>query len=174
MNEKAINRALIRIAREIFGINVGKENLALIGIHTGGAYLADRIADYLREQDGMELQVGKMDVTQYRDDASTSGSDGVQMSDHLYFKLDKRKIVLVDDVLYTGRTIRAALAKIVAYGRPDSVQLAVLVNRKGHNEMPICPDYVGKTISDTLSPDVHVKLKEINGIYHVVTSPKSQ
>lgn len=170
MDGEAIRTAVARIAHEILEKNKDTENLALVGIYTRGAYLADRLAANIREYRGIDLPVGKMDITLYRDDRLRTKRIIPAKID---FNVSKSKIVLVDDVLSTGRTIRAALDEIMDYGRPDLVQLAALVDR-GHRELPIHPDYVGKNISTSIDDYVRVKLKEIDGVDKVVTGKKSQ
>jgi len=163
MYEAGINKALSRIAHSILEGNENRKNLALVGIYMRGAYLADRLAANIHEQSGMELPVGKIDVTQHRDDTSTLRIDKKQMPTQLDFNVDGRNVILVDDVLYTGRTVRAALAEIMSYGRPDSVQLAVLIDR-GNRELPIHPDYVGEEFPTNSYQRVNVRLREMGGV----------
>lgn len=144
LDESGINRALTRIAHEILERNKGIENLALIGIPSGGRFLAAQLHRKLTEIEGIAIPLGTLDVTMYRDDISSRGNRVVGRTD-IGFSLNERKVVLVDDVLFTGRTIRAAMDALFDLGRPGSVQLAVLIDR-GHRELPIRPDYVGRNL----------------------------
>lgn len=162
MDEKAINRALTRIAHEIVEKNKGIENLCFLGIKTRGLPLAARLADKILSIEGDAVHFAEIDVTNYRDDLE---SKRVELkSDIMAINLDlkDKKVVLVDDVLFTGRTVRAAMDAIMDYGRPVSIQLAVLVDR-GHRELPIRADYVGKNLPTSRSEEVIVNLNEIDG-----------
>jgi pyrimidine operon attenuation protein/uracil phosphoribosyltransferase len=161
MDAQAIDRALTRIAHEIVEHNSGCASIALAGIVTRGAVLAERLAERLRSIDGTEVPVGTIDIAFYRDDV------GVRLSPEVHgtaipFDVEGRDIVLVDDVLYTGRTIRAAMDALMDYGRPRTVQLAVLVDR-GHRELPIRADYVGKNVPTSAREKVHVHVLESDG-----------
>lgn len=162
MDAKSIQRALIRIAHEIVEKNKGAENMAVIGIQNRGGPLAERVARLIEEIEKVEIPVGMMDITLYRDDIQTKLEQPlVQKTDILFDVVDKI-IILVDDVLFTGRTVRAALDQIIDFGRPRSIQLAVLVDR-GHRELPIRADYVGKNIPTAQDDRVKVKIEEVDG-----------
>jgi len=162
MDEKTIRRILIRIAHEIIERNKGAENLGIIGIKTRGAYLAERLAKLIQEIEEVEVPLGFMDITLYRDDIQTKLDQPIVQKTEIMFDVADKIIILVDDVLFTGRTIRAALDQIIDFGRPKLIQLAVLVDR-GHRELPIRADYIGKNIPTALNEQVKVKLKEFNG-----------
>jgi pyrimidine operon attenuation protein/uracil phosphoribosyltransferase len=162
MDEKTIRRILIRIAHEIIERNKGAENLGIIGIKTRGAYLAERLAKLIQEIEELEIPLGFMDITLYRDDIQTKLDQPIVQKTEIMFDVADKIIILVDDVLFTGRTIRAALDQIIDFGRPKLIQLAVLVDR-GHRELPIRADYIGKNIPTALNEQVVVKLKEFNG-----------
>ncbi|MDD4834050.1 MAG: bifunctional pyr operon transcriptional regulator/uracil phosphoribosyltransferase PyrR [Lutispora sp.] len=162
MDEKAIDRAITRIAHEIVEKNKGIENLCLLGIKTRGLPLAARLADKILSIEGEAISYKEIDVTNYRDDLN---GKGIELKvDILAFELDlkDKKVVLVDDVLFTGRTVRAAMDAVMDFGRPVSIQLAVLVDR-GHRELPIRADFVGKNLPTSRSEKVIVNLKEIDG-----------
>jgi pyrimidine operon attenuation protein/uracil phosphoribosyltransferase len=159
LDSDGLRRALVRIAHEILERNKGTRDLALIGIRTGGAHLARRIQVEIRAIENVEVPLGIVDITLYRDDLSELGPQAKVQETKIPFDITGRKVVLVDDVLYTGRTIRAALDALVDFGRPRSIQLAVLVDR-GHRELPIKPDYVGKNIPTAQSERVEVRLRE--------------
>jgi pyrimidine operon attenuation protein/uracil phosphoribosyltransferase len=159
LNAKDVSRAINRIAHEILEKNKGCENLALIGIRTRGVCLARRIQKQIRAIEGMELECGVLDITLYRDDIGIGKPNPALRRTDIPFPLDDKKIVLFDDVLYTGRSIRAAIDALMDLGRPSCVQLAVMVDR-GHRELPIRPDYVGKNIPTSRSMIVKLRLKE--------------
>ncbi len=159
LDEAAINRALKRIAHEIIEKNKGIDDLALVGIKTRGIFLADRLGQLIREIEGHEVMIGEVDITLYRDDLTEKGDQPVLQGSKLPFDVSKKKIVLVDDVLFTGRTVRAALEAIIDIGRPLLIQLAVLIDR-GHRELPIRPDYVGKNIPTSKTELISVQLSE--------------
>jgi pyrimidine operon attenuation protein/uracil phosphoribosyltransferase len=159
LDKKGIQRALTRIAHEILQRNQSSQNLALVGIRSRGAFLAERIARILGETEKTEIPVGFIDITLYRDDIQTRLDQPVIQRSELMFDVKDKAIVLVDDVLFTGRTIRAALDEIIDFGRPRAIQLAVLIDR-GNRELPIQPDYVGKAVATTLKEEVVVKLTE--------------
>ncbi|HEX9917474.1 MAG TPA: bifunctional pyr operon transcriptional regulator/uracil phosphoribosyltransferase PyrR [candidate division Zixibacteria bacterium] len=162
MDEKAIDRALVRIAHEIVEHNRGTENMAIIGIKARGAPLAQRIAEIINQIEETKLPVGLMDITLYRDDIQTKLEQPLVQKTEIDFDVVDKIIILVDDVLFTGRTIRAALDQIIDFGRPKSIQLAVLIDR-GHRELPIRADYVGKNIPTAFDDLVEVKIKETDG-----------
>lgn len=167
MDAMEINRKLRRIANEIVERNEGVERLVLVGIRRRGVPLAERLAKIIKEIEGKDVPVDKIDITLYRDDLSTLGASPVVGSTEIDEVLDDKIVILVDDVLFTGRTIRAALDSIMDFGRPSKVQLAVLVDR-GHRDLPIKADYVGKNIPTSLSENINVNLKEIDGKNGVV------
>lgn len=161
MDGEAISRAVTRIAHEILEANKGAGTIALVGIVTRGAVLAECLAARIREIEGAEVPVGTLDISFYRDDLATRLNPEVHRSD-IPFDVEGRQIVLVDDVLYTGRTIRSAMDAIMDYGRPRSVQLAVLVDR-GHRELPIRADFVGKNVPSSHKERVKVLLTQLDG-----------
>jgi pyrimidine operon attenuation protein/uracil phosphoribosyltransferase len=162
MDAKTIERALIRIAHEIVEKNKGAENMAVIGIKNRGEYLAQRVARLIEKIERVQIPVGLMDITLYRDDIQTKLEQPVVQKTEIPFDVRDKVIILVDDVLFTGRTIRAALDQIIDFGRPRCIQLAVLVDR-GHRELPIRADYVGKNIPTAKNELVKVKIKEVDG-----------
>jgi pyrimidine operon attenuation protein / uracil phosphoribosyltransferase len=164
-----LRRTLVRIAHEIIEKNPGSERVALVGIHTRGAILGRRLHALVGELTGSQVPFGDLDISFYRDDVNdrAPGAQPVVHSSHLDFDLDERTVVLVDDVLFTGRTVRAAIDALFDYGRPDRVQLAVLADR-GHRELPIRPDYVGKNLPTSRSERVYVRLEEIDGVDEVM------
>lgn len=162
MRESEIKRTLVRIAHEIVEKNKGVSNLALIGIRTRGVFLAKRLAQEIVKIEKKKIPVGILDITLYRDDLSLVARQPLVLKTEIPFDVSRKKIVLVDDVLYTGRTIRAAMDAIVDLGRPRVVQLAVLIDR-GHRELPIRADFIGKNIPTSKKEVVKVKLKEVDG-----------
>ncbi|MBW5444786.1 bifunctional pyr operon transcriptional regulator/uracil phosphoribosyltransferase PyrR [Cohnella sp. CFH 77786] len=166
MDDSAIRRALTRIAHEMVEKNKGIEGCVLVGIRTRGIYLAKRVAERILEIEGVPVAVGELDITRYRDDRpegpSAIGGDAEDRACKLPFSTKDKRIILFDDVLYTGRTIRAALDALMDSGRPQSIQLAVLVDR-GHRELPIRPDYVGKNVPTSRHEQIRVSLREIDG-----------
>jgi len=163
-----LRRTLVRISHEISEKNPGPEGLALVGIHTRGALLAQRLHALVGEQTGSEVPLGDIDISFYRDDVGDRGPDAQPQvhASHLDFDLSGRTVVLVDDVLFTGRTVRAAIDALFDYGRPARVQLAVLCDR-GHRELPIRPDYVGKNLPTARDERVNVRLEESDGVDEV-------
>jgi pyrimidine operon attenuation protein/uracil phosphoribosyltransferase len=163
-----LRRTLVRISHEISEKNPGPEGLALVGIHTRGALLAQRLHTLVGEQTGSEVPLGDIDISFYRDDVGDRGPDAQPLvhASHLDFDLSGRTVVLVDDVLFTGRTVRAAIDALFDYGRPARVQLAVLCDR-GHRELPIRPDYVGKNLPTAHDERVNVRLEESDGVDEV-------
>jgi pyrimidine operon attenuation protein / uracil phosphoribosyltransferase len=156
-----LRRTLVRIAHEIIEKNPGGESLALVGIHTRGALLAARLHTLVGELSGSDVPLGDLDISFYRDDMNgrEPASAPVVHASHLDFDLEDRTVILVDDVLFTGRTARAAIEALFDYGRPGRVQLAVLVDR-GHRELPIRPDYVGKNLPTSRDERVYVRMEE--------------
>ncbi len=159
MDKEAVQRALVRIAHEIVEKNKGVEELCLIGIRTRGAFLADRLQKFIQEIEGTEIPIGILDITLYRDDLTKIDHQPLVRETLINFDITNKKVILVDDVLFTGRTIRAALDALIDFGRPANIQLAVLIDR-GHRELPIRADYVGKNIPTSLDQNVKVILKE--------------
>jgi pyrimidine operon attenuation protein/uracil phosphoribosyltransferase len=157
-----IDRILARMAHEILEKHRGAKDLVLIGIRTGGVYLADRLATKILSIDGSEIPRGDLDITLYRDDWTRIGHQPVVQKTELPFSLDDKQVVLVDDVLFTGRTVRAAMDALIDFGRPDRIELAVLVDR-GHREFPIEANYVGKHIETIHDKMVNVYLAEQTG-----------
>jgi len=166
MDEHAIKRAVTRIAHEIIERNKGVDNVALIGIQRRGVPLAKMIAQKIYQVEGKIVDVGILDITFYRDDLSLLSEHPVVNGTEINFTVNDKRIVLVDDVLYTGRTIRAAIDAIMDIGRPKMIQLAILVDR-GHRELPIRADYVGKNVPTSRSEMISVKLTEIDGVNSV-------
>lgn len=160
MDESAIRRALTRIAHEIVEKNKGIEGCVLVGIRTRGIYLARRVAERILDIEGAPVEVGELDITLYRDDRPQEAGASHERGS-LPFPIKDKRIILFDDVLYTGRTIRAALDALMDCGRPQSIQLAVLVDR-GHRELPIRPDYVGKNVPTSKHEQIEVRLREID------------
>ena len=159
-----ISRSLTRIAHEIIERNRGVDDLALVGIRTRGVPLARRLAHILKDISHQEVPTGALDITLYRDDLMRTavGAQPLIRKTEIPFSIDDKRILLVDDVLYTGRTIRAALDALIEFGRPQAIQLIVLVDR-GHRELPIKADYVGKNVPTSLAQSVQVRLTEIDG-----------
>ena len=166
MDEDEIERTLVRMAHQILEQNKGCENLALVGILTRGDILARKLADIIYNIEGVHVPVGSLDISFYRDDASISGLPQLHGTDIL-FNIDNKTIVLVDDVLYTGRTVRAAIEAVSQQGRAGRIQLAVLIDR-GHREVPIRPDYIGKNLPTARDERVSVRLTEVDGADNVV------
>ncbi|MCF7803182.1 MAG: bifunctional pyr operon transcriptional regulator/uracil phosphoribosyltransferase PyrR [Candidatus Marinimicrobia bacterium] len=167
INAQGISRTLTRLAHEILENVENMDTVRIIGIRDRGDHLAKRLAETIKQVEGIDIPIGFLDITFYRDDFRTKLSQPSVMSTEIPFDLEDIDIILVDDVLYTGRTIRAAMDAIMDYGRPGSIQLAVLVDR-GHRELPIRPDYVGKNIPTSEDEQVRVHLKEMDeedGVY---------
>ena len=160
-DEMAVKRALTRMTYEIIERNKGIDNLVIVGIKTRGAYLAQRIAKRLEQLEGASVPVGELDISMYRDDRKHT-DDPVVKDSQLQFDITGKHVILVDDVLFTGRTVRAALDALMDQGRPDRINLAVLVDR-GHRELPIRPDFIGKNIPTAMDEQVAVYVKEIDG-----------
>ena len=164
-----MRRTLVRIAHEIVEKNPAQQ-LAIVGIHRRGAVLAKRLQPLVEELVGEGVPLGDIDIAFYRDDVALRPSAPVVHASHLGFELERRTLVIVDDVLYTGRTVRAAIEAIFDYGRPARVQLAALVDR-GHRELPIRPDYVGKNLPTAREERVNVRVEEIDDVDEVTISP---
>jgi pyrimidine operon attenuation protein/uracil phosphoribosyltransferase len=162
LDEQGLDRLLTRISHEILEKNKGSENLVLMGMKTRGEFLAKRIFEIIKRIDSIELPLGVLDVTLYRDDFRTSlKQPQVSVSD-ITFDINEKAVILIDDVLYTGRTVRSALNALMDFGRPESIQLFILVDR-GHRELPIRADYVGKNIPTSQSQEIKLKMKEVDG-----------
>lgn len=173
MDDIAIRRALTRIAHEILEKNKGVENCVLIGIRTRGIYLAKRIAERIHDIEGIPIPVGELDITSYRDDNRVRASTFAQ-PDIDALPIHDKKIILFDDVLFTGRTVRAAMDALIDLGRPRMIQLAVLVDR-GHRELPIRPDYVGKNLPTSKLEEIEVSLTEVDTLDCVtILQPRGQ
>ncbi len=166
LDEADLQRTLRRIAHEIVEKHPQLEELALVGIHTRGVFLADRLADLIEQFTGERVPTGALDISFYRDDVRVHPQPVVRAT-RLEFPIDDRSVVLVDDVLFTGRTIRSAIEALFGYGRPRRVQLAVLVDR-GHRELPIRPDYVGKNLPTARTERVNVQLSEVDDVDRIV------
>lgn len=167
MDEGAIARALARISHEIIERNKGVDNLALIGIQRRGVPMARRLQQLIAEIEGVKLPVGILDITLYRDDLSMLAEHPVINGTYVDFSINGLKLVLIDDVLFTGRTARAAMDALIDLGRPKAIQFAVLIDR-GHRELPIRADYIGKNVPTSLDEVVSVRLREIDGEERVV------
>jgi len=168
MDKDLMQRSFTRLAHEIIEKDQGNEaNVCLVGIRTRGVYVAERLNAEIEKILGKRLNQGVLDITLYRDDLTLVGPAPVVHKTEIDFDIESKRVVLVDDVLFTGRTIRAAMDALVDFGRPKSIQLAVLIDR-GHRELPISPDYVGKNIPTSLQETVEVRLEEVDGQDEVV------
>lgn len=167
LTKDEIERAIVRIAHEIIEHNKSVEKLAIVGIRTRGAFIAERIAKAIEAIEKKTVPVGAMDITLYRDDLATAQNCPIVHKTEIDFDISDKTIILVDDVLYTGRTIRCALDELIDFGRPKAIQLAVLVDR-GHRELPIRADYVGKNVPTAQKEAVQVRLKELDSVDEVV------
>jgi pyrimidine operon attenuation protein/uracil phosphoribosyltransferase len=174
LDREDIRRTLVRIAHEIVE-KTGGERIAIVGIHRRGAVIAARVHEGVEELIGAPVPLGDLDISFYRDDMATRGPDRqpVVLASHIDFALQGCTVVLVDDVLYTGRTVRAAIEALFDYGRPERVQLAVLADR-GHRELPIRPDYVGKNLPTARDERVNVRVNEVDGVDEVTISQHSE
>jgi pyrimidine operon attenuation protein / uracil phosphoribosyltransferase len=168
LDQQAIRRALTRIAHEIIERNKGIDNCVLVGIKTRGIHLAKRLAERIEQIEGKAIAVGELDITLYRDDLTkvTNNDEPLVKGSDIPVEIRNKKVILVDDVLYTGRTVRAAMDALMDIGRPGQIQLAVLVDR-GHRELPIRADYVGKNIPTASSEKIVVQLMEVDEIDQV-------
>lgn len=168
MTAQDIDRSLKRMALQIMEDNRDVEQLGLVGIHTGGVYLAERLRKIILAHEGLELPVGSLDITLYRDDWSLASQNPIVKTTSIPFDVKDATLVLIDDVLYTGRTIRAALDAIMDLGRPRSIQLAVLINRGCGRELPIMPNYMGMDVLESINEHIHVLLSEKDGEDEVI------
>jgi pyrimidine operon attenuation protein / uracil phosphoribosyltransferase len=171
LDQEGVNRAVMRIAHEIIEKNKGGAGLCLIGIRNRGVYIAQRIAQQIKQIEGVDVLTGALDITLYRDDLALASGQPLVRKTEIDFDINDKNLVLVDDVLYTGRTIRAALDALIDFGRPKTIQLAVLVDR-GHRELPIRADFVGKNIPTSKKESVEVRLAESDGKDEVVIAEK--
>ncbi len=171
LDKEAINRALVRIAHEILEKNKGTKDICLVGIRNRGAYLAKRLAECISGIENVNVPVGILDITLYRDDLTLIANQPVVHKTEIDFDIADKNLILVDDVLYTGRTIRSAMDALMDFGRAKTIQLAVLVDR-GHRELPIRADYVGKNIPTAKNETVEVRLTEADGVDEVVIVEK--
>ncbi|MCK9604569.1 MAG: bifunctional pyr operon transcriptional regulator/uracil phosphoribosyltransferase PyrR [Candidatus Omnitrophica bacterium] len=171
LDKDALNRSLMRVAHEILEKNKGTQDLCLIGIRNRGAYLAKRLADCIEKIETVRIPVGILDITLYRDDLTLVAAHPLVHKTEITFDIADKNLILVDDVLYTGRTVRSALDALIDLGRPRSIQLAVLVDR-GHRELPVRADYVGKNIPTSKEETVEVRLEETDGKDEVVIIQK--
>lgn len=167
MDEIAIRRALTRIAHEIIEKNKGVDNVALIGIRRRGGPLAVRLAKRIEEIEGVKVPVGILDITLYRDDLTTLAAQPQVHRTEVFFNINDLNIILVDDVMYTGRTVRAAMDALIDLGRPRSIQLAVLVDR-GHRELPVRADFIGKNVPTSHNEVISVLVQEVDGREEVI------
>jgi len=159
LTKEEIERALSRIAHEIIEVNKGTKDICLIGIQRGGVHLARRIAEKIEQAEGVKIPVGSLDISFYRDDLSIRKEHPVVRKTEIPFDITGKKIILIDDVLFTGRSIRAALDALMDVGRPTEIQLAVLIDR-GHRELPICAQYIGRSVPTSRDENVEVNLRE--------------
>lgn len=173
LDQETVSRSLVRMAHEIIEKNKGVANICLVGIRTRGVFIANRLAENIRKIEGREVPAGTLDITLYRDDLTLIAYQPVVHKTEIDFDISGKDVVLVDDVLYSGRTIRAALDALIDLGRPNTIQLAVLIDR-GHRELPIRPDYVGKNIPTAKDETVQVRLSEIDGKDEVVIMEKNE
>ncbi|GEB76420.1 bifunctional pyr operon transcriptional regulator/uracil phosphoribosyltransferase PyrR [Sporolactobacillus inulinus] len=173
LDEKAISRALTRLAHEVIERNEGVDSVVLVGIKTRGIYLANRLSDRIKSIEKKEVAVGELDITNYRDDLKDKMLDPKLLGSILPMSIESKTVILVDDVLFTGRTIRAAMDALMDVGRPQRIQLAVLIDR-GHRELPIRPDYVGKNVPTSKEEAIAVQLSEVDGSDKVTIESKNE
>ena len=171
LDSKSMNRSIMRVSHEIIEKNKGVKDVVLIGIQTRGVPLAQRIADRIEEIEGKKVPFGTLDITLYRDDLTKLGDGPIVKETRIETSLDDKIVILIDDVIYTGRTVRAAMDAIFEKGRPRSIQLAVLVDR-GHRELPIRADFIGKNVPTSLKEVIKVRLSEIDNVDEVVIYKK--
>ncbi|MEY8444688.1 bifunctional pyr operon transcriptional regulator/uracil phosphoribosyltransferase PyrR [Enterococcus ratti] len=162
VDQVTMKRALTRITYEIIERNHNIQDIVLVGIKTRGIYIASRVAERLKQLEGIEVPVGELDITLYRDDKKETPEEPELHSSDIPISLEGKEVILMDDVLYTGRTIRAAMDAVMDFGRPRKISLAVLVDR-GHRELPIRPDYVGKNIPTSKTEEILVEMQELDG-----------
>lgn len=167
MDKDEIRRSLLRLSHQILEKNREIEDLVVVGIHRRGVTLAERISKMIEEIKGKKLPTGTLDITLYRDDLTRIAYQPVVRNTNILFPIDDKKVVLVDDVLYTGRTVRAAIDALIDFGRPKKIELAVLIDR-GHRELPIRADYVGKNIPTSPEEMVEVRVEELDGTDEVL------
>ena len=170
MSEDDIRRALARIAHEIVEHNKGTDGLVLVGLLSRGVPIARRLADLLEQMEGKKLPLAQVDITLHRDDLASRPLRPMVRRSNIPVSMTEQRVILVDDVLFTGRSIRAAMDEVMDYGRPRSIQLAVLVDR-GHRELPIRADYVGKNVPTSQDEEIRVRFKEVDGVDEVVIAP---
>ena len=173
LDKEALNRSIMRIAHEILEKNKGTQELCLIGIRNRGVFLAHRLAECIKKIENTDIPVGALDITLYRDDLTLISQQPVVHKTEIDFDINNKNVILVDDVLYTGRTIRAALDALIDFGRPKLIQLAVLVDR-GHRELPVRADFVGKNIPTAKNETVEVRLSETDGKDEVIIVAKDE
>jgi pyrimidine operon attenuation protein / uracil phosphoribosyltransferase len=176
IDQLGLHRIVTRISHEILERNKGSKNLALVGMKTRGEFLAKRVCSMLKEIEGIDIPLGILDVTLYRDDFRTRFKQPEVSVSDITFDISEKNVILIDDVLYTGRTVRAALDALMDFGRPTTIQLFVLVDR-GHRELPIKADYVGKNIPTSINEEIKVKMEEIDGedaIYLIETEKEQK
>ena len=167
LDAQDIKRILLRMTHKILEVHKGAQNIGLVGIQTRGVHLSERIRRNIRDIEGVEIPMGIIDITLYRDDWTKASVNPVVQATDISFSLDGKQIILVDDVLFTGRTTRAAMDALIDFGRPDRIELSVLIDR-GHRELPILADYIGKTVETRRSETVNVLLTEHDGVDQVV------
>ena len=173
MNEEDIRRTLLRLSHQVLEKGVGVADLIIIGIQRRGVPLAERMSKIIEELKGEKPGTGILDITLYRDDLTQIAYQPIVRSTHIPFSIDNKRVVLIDDVLYTGRTVRAAIDVLIDFGRPQKIELAVLIDR-GHRELPIRADYVGKNVPTSSEERVEVKVREIDGRDEVLLLKKSE
>jgi len=173
LREEDVRRALTRIAHEIAERNSSDRGLSIVGIHRRGAFLARRLRDMLVGLLDCEIPLGDLDIGFYRDDVASRPESPILHASHIDFDVTGRTVVIVDDVLFTGRTVRSAIEALFDYGRPQRVQLAVLVDR-GHRELPVRPDYVGKNLPTSTAEHVHVRVCELDGVDEVAIAAAAE
>ena len=173
LDEAAVNRAITRISHEIIEKNAGLENIALIGIQRRGVSMAKKIRDCLESIEGVKVPLGILDITFYRDDLSKLSAHPVVNGTHIPFDVNGTKIVLVDDVLFTGRTIRSAIDNIFDMGRPECIELAILIDR-GHRQLPFRADFVGKNVPTSLKESIDVQFEDIDSYTQVLISKEDE
>ncbi|RYM07243.1 bifunctional pyr operon transcriptional regulator/uracil phosphoribosyltransferase PyrR [Sporolactobacillus sp. THM7-7] len=173
MDAKAMTRALTRLAHEVIERNEGVDSVVLVGIRTRGIYLAERLAGRIATIENRDVPVGELDITLYRDDLKQKSADPRIIGSKIPVTIEGKTVILVDDVLFTGRTVRAAMDALMDIGRPQRIQLAVLIDR-GHRELPIRPDYIGKNVPTSKEENIAVLLKEVDRTERVVIRTTSE